>query len=57
MDRDQSHMASSASARGDELPATVTAPIVSGVTQGRKYEIVYIVKSTHTAGANMRIAQ
>lgn len=57
MDRDQSRTASSASPQGNTLPATTTTPIVAGVTQSREYEIVYIVKSTHSTGANMRVAQ
>jgi len=57
MDRDQRRTSSSASPRGKDLPVTTTMPIVSGVTQSREYEIVYIVKSTYETGANMRVVR
>lgn len=57
MDRDQSRTASTASPQGSALPTTTTTPIVAGVTQSREYEIVYVVKSTHSTGANMRVAR
>jgi len=54
MDRNQSHMASNAQPQGTMVPAQIMEPVISGVTQRTKHEIVYVITSTRTAGANMR---
>lgn len=54
MDRDKGSTASNARPQGTIVPATIMAPVISGVTQRTRHEIVYVITSTRTDGANMQ---